>query len=468
MPIDSTGIESQIDSNLPDNNSRQNGAAVVRAILKTVVRWVRDAVNNNLSTWLRISDKQPGGANGDAVYRTGKSVFGRDYSNGTAAAFEATTGWIDNLNGNKVSPWFTISQPGDGLGSTQYYGICELAAPTGGTYDYAQVEFVGKPWSVDNSTGSALELSMLFTNRGGFKYQYTSRGDAVGGFGIVCQQMPDGRVVVYMYMDNAFKAISARVTSSIQTTIYDGPSYRSSLAGMGTEVFNSTKPSQYRPLWAVRSRFTALNMTNSDGSWPAAPISEAGSAQLTFGANSVPGSSEVSQINSNLVGGGFSWWQQTGATAKRMLAYLNGTGDLLLNGRLALPSFVGNRKITLYDTTGNDHQFYGFGIDPGGLRCQIDSTDSKVTWYAGVNPLSSNELMRLLGNGKLLIGLTSANDRDMLQVGGPISARYNEQGYNPTSGEVPAKSWRIVKNTANGEVRLWINDNNTMKSVLLS
>lgn len=362
MPIDSSGIESQIDSNLPDNNSRQNGALVVRTILKTAVRWVRDAINNNLSTWLRISDKQPGGANGDAVYRTGKAVFGRDYSNGTGAALEATQAWIDNLNGNKVSPWFTITQPVDGLAPTQYYAICELAPQSGGTYDYAQIEFMGKFWDSAGS-GPPIELSLWIANRGGFRYNYTTRGDGqTNGTGLICQQMPDGRTVVYMVADNAFKVISARVTSSIQTIIYDTVSYRSSLTGLGTEVFNSTKPTVYRPILALRSRFSALTIANSDGSWPAAPINEGGSAQLTIGANSVPGSSELSLMNSNLAGGGFSFWQQTGAQAKRFLAWITGGGDMIIGGTGTQPAeklhVVGNIQADGYIRTGSGNSAF--------------------------------------------------------------------------------------------------------------
>lgn len=469
---DETPLKNLINSNLPDpepGKVRRISPAILRATLFQVIDWVKTGINNNLTTWLRISDKQPGGANTDWIYRIGKAVFGRDFSNGTAAALEASTAWIDNLNGNKVSPWFTITQPGDGLAPTQYYAFCELAAPSGGTYDYIQVEFVGKPWSVDSSTGSPIELSLMFTNRGGFKYQYTSRGDGqTNGCGIICQQMPDGRIVVYMVADNAFKVISARVSSYTQAIIYDSVSYKSSLTGLGTEVFNSTKPGQYRPVLALRGRFTAITMANSDGGWPAAPINEPGSAQLSFGANWVAGSSEVALINSNLAGSGFSFWQQTGATAKRMLAHLNGAGDLLLGGMLRFTATVANRKIVLFTSSESDHQFFGFGVNNYVLRYQVPDPNQNHIFYAALTALTSAELMRIQGDGKVLIGLTSANDRDTLQVGGSMSARYNEQNYNPTSGEVPAKSWRVVKNTANGETRLWVNDGGTMKSVLLS
>lgn len=468
---DDTGLKSFINSNIPDaepGKVRRGSAAAIRATLFQLIDWVKTGINNNLSTYLRLSDKAPGGSNTEGVYRTGKAVFGRDYSNGTAAAIEATQAWIDNLNGNRVSPWFTITQPADNLGATQYYSICELPATSGGTYDYVQVEFIGKPWSVDSPTGYPIELSLLLTNRGGFKYQYTSRGDGIGGTGIVCQQMPDGRVVVYMVADNAFKAISARITSSTQAIIYQTPGYNSTLAGLGTEVFNSTKPSQYRPLLSIRSRFTAFTIANSDGAFPPAPISEAGSAQLTIGANLMAGSSEVALVNSNYQGNGFSFWQQSAATTRKMLAFLNGVGDLLLGGMLRFANIVSNRKIVLFATTDSDHQFFGFGVNNYVLRYQVPDPNQNHIFYAGTTALTSNELMRIQGDGKVLIGLTSANDRDALQVGGPISAKFNKQSSNASSGETPVDSWRVIKNTQNGEVRLWVNDNGTMKSVLLS
>lgn len=39
---------------------------------------------------------------------------------------------------------------------------------------------------------------------------------------------------------------------------------------------------------------------------------------------------------------------------------------------------------------------------------------------------------------------------------------------NPTATNIDPSSYLVWKNTASGEVRLWVNDNGTLKSVLLT
>ncbi|PRY47108.1 hypothetical protein CLV58_101174 [Spirosoma oryzae] len=430
---DDTQLRGLINSNLPDsppNRPRRIKAAILRATLFAAIDWVKTGINNNLTTWLRLSDRQPGGANTDAVYRTAKTVLGRDYSNGTAASLEATDAWLDTLNGNRVSPFFTITNSTDGLAATRYFAIGELPAGTGGTFDFAQVAFIGKPW--DNGGGSPIELDLYFANRGGFRYQYTSRGDA-NATGIICQQMSDGRTVIYMVSDNNFKAISARFVNFAQAIIYSTPTYTTNL--LGTEVFNSTKPSQYKPIQAFRQRFPSFTITNGDGGFPPAPITEPGSAQLSLGANWIGGSSELAFINSNISGSGFSFWQQAGAATKRLLAFLNGNGDLilggsgggaseklhvignfLLNGILKFPFALANKKIALLDPNGNDHQFDGFGYDANGMRYQIDATTNNHIFYAGTSSATSVELMRIQGNGR--VGINRSNLAYPFDAGG--------------------------------------------------
>lgn len=81
MAVSSDQINGLIDANLPDATDRRNKASTVRTLLKMVTNWVRDAVNNNLSSWLRVGDNLPGG-NGDTVYHTGKLLVGRTSDDG--------------------------------------------------------------------------------------------------------------------------------------------------------------------------------------------------------------------------------------------------------------------------------------------------------------------------------------------------------------------------------------------------
>jgi hypothetical protein len=65
---------------------------------------------------------------------------------------------------------------------------------------------------------------------------------------------------------------------------------------------------------------------------------------------------------------------------------------------------VRNRKIVLWSTANNDHQFYGFGVNGGVFRYQTPGIGDDHVFYAGTSEFTSQELMRLKGNGFLGIG----------------------------------------------------------------
>jgi hypothetical protein len=71
---------------------------------------------------------------------------------------------------------------------------------------------------------------------------------------------------------------------------------------------------------------------------------------------------------------------------------------------LTFPLTTVNKKIALYDSTSNDHQFYGFGINTATLRYQTDSLSSNHVFYAAASSTSSTELMRINGSGSVGIG----------------------------------------------------------------
>ncbi|GAA4161102.1 hypothetical protein GCM10022217_26230 [Chryseobacterium ginsenosidimutans] len=77
------------------------------------------------------------------------------------------------------------------------------------------------------------------------------------------------------------------------------------------------------------------------------------------------------------------------------------------HGQLTLGNLVMNRKIILFETVNNDHQFYGFGINGATLRYQTDGAGSDHVFYSASSPTTSTELARIKGNGNVGIG-TSA------------------------------------------------------------
>ena len=95
------------------------------------------------------------------------------------------------------------------------------------------------------------------------------------------------------------------------------------------------------------------------------------------------------------------------ATALRFVISNNGNigigGSNSPNAALQFGNVVANRRAVLWETANNDHQFFGLGIGAGELRYQIDLPTAAHVWYTGISNLGSTELMRLKGNGQLLL-----------------------------------------------------------------
>jgi hypothetical protein len=69
---------------------------------------------------------------------------------------------------------------------------------------------------------------------------------------------------------------------------------------------------------------------------------------------------------------------------------------------------VGNRKIVLYEPGGhNDHRFFGFGVNSGALRYQVEHTGADHVFYAGTSETTSNEVFRILGSGGFVMPQSS-------------------------------------------------------------
>ncbi len=80
-----------------------------------------------------------------------------------------------------------------------------------------------------------------------------------------------------------------------------------------------------------------------------------------------------------------------------------GLGNALPNAPLQFNNGLANRKIVLYETVNNDHQYYGFGINGSTLRYQVDAPGAAHRFYTGTGTSTSNLLMTLQGDKTVLI-----------------------------------------------------------------
>ncbi len=83
-----------------------------------------------------------------------------------------------------------------------------------------------------------------------------------------------------------------------------------------------------------------------------------------------------------------------------------GIGTSSSNAPLQLSNGTVNRKIVLYDVNNNDHQFYGLCINAGTLRYQTSGIDADHVFFSGSTSTTSQELMRIKGNGNVGIGIS--------------------------------------------------------------
>lgn len=104
----------------------------------------------------------------------------------------------------------------------------------------------------------------------------------------------------------------------------------------------------------------------------------------------------------------------TGAVYSSQLANIGlvtngrvGIGIATPNAPLHFANTIANRRIILWEEANNDHQYYGVGINPYMLRHQVSNTGSSHAFYAATSATTSNELMRISGNGTVGIGVTT-------------------------------------------------------------
>lgn len=147
------------------------------------------------------------------------------------------------------------------------------------------------------------------------------------------------------------------------------------------------------------------------------------------------------------------FYAATGAAASTEILRMQGDGNVGIgnstpHAQLQFGNTVANRKMVLYENFNNDHQYFGLGINTGILRYQVGSTANSHVFYAGVNPLSSTELMRILGSGRVGIGTSIPGGQFELSL---------DQGRKPSTSTWTITSDARLKNI-NGSYKKGLNE----------
>lgn len=98
-----------------------------------------------------------------------------------------------------------------------------------------------------------------------------------------------------------------------------------------------------------------------------------------------------------------------------------GIGVAAANGSLHLARAHRTRKIVLYESTNNDHEFYGLGTNTDIMRFQIPGSARFFRFYRADGATSSTEIFTILGTGSVGIGTPNPGNYK-LAVAGKIAS----------------------------------------------
>jgi hypothetical protein len=148
-----------------------------------------------------------------------------------------------------------------------------------------------------------------------------------------------------------------------------------------------------------------------------------------------------------------------------------GIGNVDAHGYLQFPNDLFNRKIVLWESVNNNHQYFGFGIESGTLRYAVDGTGSAHRFYAANNSSSSTLLMSIAGNKKVVLGSHAGNSKLGINAGDPVTSLEIVQADGTGMALINPGSWNnwelrtVLANASLGDY-LWFRYNGTFVNAM--
>ena len=173
---------------------------------------------------------------------------------------------------------------------------------------------------------------------------------------------------------------------------------------------------------------------------------------------------------------GFANQNVTGGATPLVLranGYVGINGVLNPHSELQLPNIIDRRRLVLWETGNNDHQFFGFGIEPANLIYNIAGTGDLHRFSCGIGTSASTTLMTIGGNKKVVIGTHTDNSKLGINAGDPMTSLEIVQADGTGIALVDPTSWYYweLRNVYNGHLGsntsyLWFRYNGIGASVI--
>jgi trimeric autotransporter adhesin len=324
---------------------------------------------NNVAVGAQSLVNNTTGANNVAIGRTAlaNNLTGiQNIAIGRSALFANTTG-SGNVAIGRVALANSVDRSGlvaigDSALYNNYLGATLAEHSTGNTAVGSKTLFANTTGFYNTATGSNALMSNTTgigntaNGTGALVFNTTGSGNTVMGLNAIFAGTGDNNTAI------GAEAINNLVTGNGNT-------------GIGRRALNLNNTGNNNTALGSGADVTAGNLTN---------------------ATAIGYNAKVAASNSLVLGG-------TGVDAVNV-----GIGTTTPNAPLQFANNIANRKIVLWDNGNNDHQYYGFGVNSGTLRYQVSAAVENHIFYAGASPTTSNELMRIQGNGDVGIGKSGA------------------------------------------------------------